>query len=208
MSTSSVTPGSEGPRFGVQALLDADRLAWKAIWERFAGQTRAPWREPLVQPPWAPDLPALTGKDMVVAARGFKRTTGLGVDSFNPRWLCHLSQGLLDGFAALLAAVERVGVWPTALRTLLISQIPKGDGGRRPIGLLPTLVRVWEKLRKPVMRSWKLTVFRAYNYADKGSSSQLAVWKQALQAEASAIAGGSAAALLVDLTKAFEMVRL
>ena len=163
----------------------------------------------MLEPPsWAPALPTICGKDIIDAAKKFKRTTGLGADSFNPRWLCMLSDGLVQGFAGLLGAIERVGAWPAVMQTVLIAQIPKSDGGRRPIGLLPTLVRVWEKVRKPIVSQWRATIHRSYNYADRGKSAQAAAWKQALHAEAAAASGGFSVAGLVDLTKAFEMVRL
>lgn len=37
------------------------------------------------------------------------------------------------------------------IQPALVSQVSKADGGRWPIGLMPTLVRVWERLRKPVV---------------------------------------------------------
>ena len=58
--------------------------------------------------------------------------------------------------------IENLGVWPEMISVLLVAQIPKADGGRRPIGLLPTLVRVWEMRRKSVMESWRTTVVRSY----------------------------------------------
>ena len=203
-----LTVGPNRPAVGVQAMLDADRQSWKAIWDRFEQVATAPWREVVAPPSWAPALPSLSGSEISLAASKFKRTTGLGVDAFSPRWFCQLSEGLLQGFAELLMAIERLGAWPVVLRTLLIVQIPKADGGRRPIGLLPTLVRVWEKLRKPIVASWRQTICRSYNYADKGKSAQLAVWKQALCAEAAVADGGHSAAVLVDLAKAFEQVSL
>ena len=119
-----------------------------------------------------------------------------------------LSDGLLQGCADLLGAIERVGAWPACVQTLLIAQIPKSDGGRRPIGLLPTIVRVWEKVRKPIIVAWRSTINRSYNFASKGTSAQLAAWRQALHAEAAVASGGFSIAGLVDLVKAFEMVRL
>ena len=200
--------GPGRPAVSTQDLLDADRQSWGKIWTRFDGVAAAPWREALSPPSWAAALPAIQIKDVCMAARKFRRTIVLGVDSFNPRWLCMLSDGLLQAFAGLLGAVERVGAWPAAVQTLLIALIPKSGGGRRPIGLRPTLVRVWEKVRKPIVAKWRATIHRSYNYAGKGMSAQVAAWKQALRAEVAAASGGFSIAGLVDLVKAFEMVRL
>jgi hypothetical protein len=59
-----------------------------------------------------------------------------------------------------------------------------------------------------VVAAWRATVERPYNWAARGRSSQAAVWKCALESEAAEGRGQLTAALLVDLTKAFEMVRL
>ena len=49
---------------------------------------------------------------------------------------------------------------------------------------------------------------RSYNWAANRRSPEAAVWKQALRAEAAAARGLESAACLLDLVKAFEMVKL
>ena len=132
----------------------------------------------------------------------------MGCDSLRPRWISWLTDDLLEGYARLFNVLESRGIWPTAVQTLLVAQIPKADGGRRPIGLLPTMVRLWEKARKPVMEAWRSTVERSYNFAAKGKSSGTAAWLQAHYAEVAVGKGGHSAAVLLDLAKAFEMVKL
>ena len=78
------------------------------------------------------------------AARTYKERTGLGCDDFRPRWLGWLSTELLSALAGLLMAIEGIGLWPAQLQGILVPLLPKADGGRRPIGLLAALVRVWE----------------------------------------------------------------
>ena len=187
--------------------IDSDREAWKNIWERFKDEAQAPWREQAAFH-WAAELPRLTGADIARSAKTFRKSTGLGCDTLRPRWLCWLSGELLDVFARFLTAIEKLGRWPDLISVLLISQIPKADGGRRPIGLLPTLVRVWEKARKPCMEAWRLTVARSYNFAARGKSANTAVWLQAHHAEVAVSKGGYSTAVLLDLIKAFEMVKL
>ena len=58
------------------------------------------------------------------------------------------------------------------------------------------------------MESWRTSVERSYNFAGKGKSSDTAAWLQAHKAELAVSKGHSTAAILIDLTKAFEMVRL
>jgi hypothetical protein len=38
----------------------------------------------------------------------------------------------------------------------MVVLIPKSDGGRRPIGLFPTLIRLWMRIRLEVAQSWLL----------------------------------------------------
>ena len=58
------------------------------------------------------------------------------------------------------------------------------------------------------MLSWRLTVERPYNWATRGRAPQDAVWRRALYDEAADADGQETGTVLVDLTKAFEMVRL
>ena len=85
------------------------------------------------------------------AARTFKRRTGLGCDSIHPRTFGWLTDSALAGVASLLESVEQLGFWPQAIAHILIAQIPKAGGGKRPIGLLPGVVRLWERVRTPIV---------------------------------------------------------
>ena len=183
-------------------MLDSDREAWKQIWSRFEGETSAPWRTATL-PTWVGELPPSVAK----AAKKFKRETSLGCDASNP-WLCWLTVDVLQTLAKLLTTIEKWGLWPSMVQTILVMQIPKSDEGRRPIGLLPTLVRVWAKARKPIVETWRSTVEKSYNFATKGKSPETAVWVQAHNAEVARSTGGFCAATRLDLTKAFEVVKL
>ena len=134
-----------------QDILDHDRAVWQEVWHRHADVATAPWREQLRDwqkwCTWAPRLPAIRAEDIRKAAKTFKAATALGVDGFRPRWLTLLSDELLDAYGQLLGDIESIGIWPNQVMTILIAQLPKPDGGRRPIGLLPTIVRVWERIR-------------------------------------------------------------
>ena len=85
--------------------------------------------------------------------------------------------------------------------------MPKPGGGRRPIGLLPTIVRVWERIRTPILKRWAGDNARAYDWATQGRSVEGAAWHQALLDEAATAENFQSATTFTDLTKAFEMVR-
>jgi len=86
--------------------------------------------------------------------------------------------------------------------------IPKRGGGRRPIGILATLVRLWEKALRDMAVEWRRPVHRGYNAAAGGRTVEHAVWRQALFDEAGGAEGLVTGAILLDLVKAFEMVKL
>ena len=198
-----------GPTLSLDAILKADREVWAKVWLKFEGNAEAPWRQGLgkLKGKVAP-LPALTPGLLREAAGTFKRRTGLGGDSVHPRTFGWLSDEVLEGIARLLTEMEDLGLWPSQVATILMAQIPKAGGGKRPIGLLAGLVRLWERARSPIVQKWRANVTRHYNWAAKGRSPQAAVWLQAFKAEFAAAKGLCSAAALLDLVKAFEMVRL
>jgi hypothetical protein len=81
----------------------------------------------------------------------------------------------------------------------------KAQGGFRPIGLLPTIIRLWEYCRKTYLWDWEEENQRGYNWAAPGKSSYTVVAHQSLAVEAAGPDLFSALALL-DLVKAYELV--
>ena len=194
---------------GLQAMVEAEAAAWRPVWEKFLARASAPWRSaPKGNPSWAQPLAPICAEQIVAVSKTYKEYTGLGIDSFHPRWFGWLSWDLLSGLAMLLNTLEAKGCWPSQIMHAIVALIPKPTGGTRPIGLLPALVRVWERIRKPDVAIWRRSVERPYNWAAKGRSPEDAVWRQALKAEAAQSRGEESGALLLDLVKAFEMVRL
>ena len=119
-----------------------------------------------------------------------------------------LSDELLQALSTFLAIVEDLGVWPSQISTLIICFIPKASGGRRPIGLLATPVKVWEQARKQQVVEWRITSGRQYNWMLPKRASERAVWKQTVLEEAAKHNGLASAVVLVDLIKAYETVLL
>ena len=80
-------------------------------------------------------------------------------------------------------------------------------GGRRPKGLLPSVIRLWMCARLDVVRIWQLEHERYYLYAGSMKGANVAAWKQAARAEwASYHASVDYVSNLLDLVKAFERV--
>ena len=120
--------------------MDSDKEVWAEIWEVFQDSPGAPWRDVEVLPD--DRLPAIEGAELERCARFYCETTGRGCEAAHHRWFGCLSRPLLNLFASLMMALEALGLWPEQIQMTLIALIPKQDGGRRPIGLLPGFVRV------------------------------------------------------------------
>ena len=191
-------------------IVEADFKAWQGIWSKLERWGSAPWRTEAARKlcEEAEKLPDFGAKELRKACRSFAAHTGWGIDNVGPRQLSWLSDELLETFATLLKSMECVGIWPSQLQEALIHLIPKPTGGRRPIGLVAALPRVWERVRKPVLLRWRQRYSREYNWMTQGKGAERAVWAQSVEEEAARFDGRKSTAVLVDLVKAFEQVTL
>jgi hypothetical protein len=87
-------------------------------------------------------LPAPSVADFRRACAAFPCGVGLGWDKRNPRAFLRLSHEALAALLRVLVLAEIIGAWPSCIGCLLVVLLPKPDGGLRPIGLLPTIVRI------------------------------------------------------------------
>ena len=147
------------------------------------------------------ELPPLDAFSMRAAALSFPADTGLGADNIAPRALARLSDSALEALARLEA-----GSWCQVLSLVLIVLLPKTDGGLRPIGLFPTVIRVWMRARVAAARAWEAANTLPSLYAGANMGAQKAAWQAAFVAEASALSEQEHAQGLLDLVKAFETV--
>ena len=67
-------------------------------------------------------------------------------------------------FASLLHNLEEGADFPQGQETTLYYQMQKPSGGLRGIGLLPELVRIWERARKPVAEQWQASNRKTYDW--------------------------------------------
>ena len=91
--------------------------------------------------------------------------------------------------------------------------IPKLGGGLRPIGLLPSVVRLWERLRRPMITNWMQQQSRRYDWAAVGKTAEAAAWHQLVMSEGVDATCDDPSALavttvLLDLVKCSEKVQL
>ena len=140
------------------------------------------------------------------AASSFPLHTGLGADNIAPRALLRLSDTALLALINLRMKMEQVGEWADDLDLVLIVLLDKADGGRRPIGIFPTIVRVWMRARAAHARAWEAANASDELYGSAGMGAQRAAWVEAFCAESAALESESHAQALMDLTKAFETI--
>ena len=143
-----------------------------------------------------------------MAARSFKTRTGVGTDSMSPRAFGWLSDQLLEKIAGFMVVAEEKGVWPSQVSEALIHLIAKTSGGKRPIGIVAALPRLWARVRRKQVAVWREQNARDYNWMTKGRGARRAVWVQSVMEEAAKQRGLASGSVLIDLIKAFDHLLL
>ena len=182
-----------------QAVVENECNGWVKLWLEGVETEKLDWDD-------IPQLPDITPDELRLAAASFPRDTGLGSDNISPRALLRLSDEAMEALATLLSKMERTGTWTKELNLVLVVLLAKPDGGFRPIGLLPTIIRVWMRARTAQIRAWENGTFSKELYGGKGMGAQRAAWVEAFSAEAAVLEQEEQAQALLDLTKAFELV--
>ena len=184
-----------------QAQVEATAQGWAKLWN-----SDSVYLQPDLAEADNEVLQPLTGADIKLAASSFPSATGVGADAISPRAIARLPDQLLDELASLFMMAEDTGDWSAAISLVLIVLLPKDGGGFRPIGLFPTLIRVWMRARSTVARDYEELTASPELYGAKGMGAQRAAWTTTFSAEAAAADGQAYSAVLLDLVKAFELV--
>ena len=151
-------------------------------------------------------MPAICVCAAMHACSTFPAGTALGWDNMHPRALKRISVGAITALLRILMLAELVGQWPKMIGIVIIALLPKAGGGNRPIGLCPSLIRLWMRLRLPVAQAWQAANDRPYFFAGEAKGADVAAWKQAARAEISAYEKLGHALALLDIIKAFDGV--
>ena len=162
---------------------------WKTIWSKGARCAEAP------APAW-PSTP-ITSDMIRDAAHSFKAHAAVGIDGIRPRRIALLPEEALQTLAVLYTFSEAIGV--PLVQGADIVFLPKPTGGERPIGILPTLYRLWCRCRRSRAQAWERANARKYFWASAGRSSSQAVHLQGVRLEEARAQGMHAVALLTDL---------
>jgi len=191
----------KGAPAGIQQAVEQEADFWASLWK-----SSMEYKIKDIQPSPNDRPKAITAAMIRSACKTFPITTGLGADTIQPRALLRLSDTALEGLANIMNAAEGDGSWPEFSQLVMTVLLPKSDGGRRPIGLFPTLHRVWMRVRRPCIKKWRREHGRPYRYGGAGKGAQRAAWLNAARAEMAVEGGRGYAAVLLDLVKAFEMI--
>ena len=107
----------------------------------------------------------------------FEAKMGISVGAIHPSMWSRISEKGKQLYTDLLDDVERTLTWPAQAQTLIYFLVPKTPTGDRPIGLMPSIVRVWELVRKPILDQWMTSQTRPNDWACKGLSAEIAAWQ-------------------------------
>ena len=189
-------------------LAEHRRLEWMEWWGRAASYTmetldglkalRARARQEPRQP--------ITAEQVTAALYTFNDKTGQGLDGVGPLFIKHLPGLAIRDLAALLDRCEEQGMWPWQCLANSIVLLGKPDGGERPIGLLPFLVRLYIRIRRPLAKQWTSAWAQHWDYAIASSSALRSALLQRLHIELSNTAGDAWILIFWDLSKFYDTV--
>ena len=117
-----------------------------------------------------------------------------------------VSAAVIAALLRIFVLAELLGRWPEMVGIVVIALLPKVGGGNRPIGVCPSFICLWMRMRLPVAQAWQLANDRPYFFAGKAKGGDVAARKQAARAEVGAYDGLDHALALLDIVKAFDGV--
>ena len=161
-----------------QAAVDAECSKWASLWKE--GECyNAPDFGQLSEEP----LQLLSVWAIRQAAATFPSGTGLGADNISPRAMSRLSDEGVAALSHIYSRLEAMGEWTAVLNLVLIVLLPKLDGGLRPIGLFPTLIRLWMRARVWIARKWEAEHSLPCVYGGVSMGAHRAAWCENFSAE-------------------------
>ena len=154
-----------------QQEVEREARTWASIWQADAKPPALLWPAILGEP-----LPELCVTAALYARAAFPSDTGLGWDNLHPRALRRVSAAAIAAFLRIFMLAELLGRWPEMIGIAVIALLPKVGGGSRPIGLCPSLMRLWMRMRLPVAQAWQSANDRPYFFAGEAKGADVAAW--------------------------------
>ena len=170
------------------------------------------WSSSRPVPAWIPDrtaLPKVNPGELRAVARSFSHNTTAAPDHFHPRHFLLLEDQALEVVALMFKAMESLGLPPRQLCWLTTPMLPKTSGsGNRLVVLYAGLYRIWQRMRRPVLRELQEKTDRPYWGAARGRSSVDCAWLQAAEGEADSKQAYHGALAVADFSKFYERIPL
>ena len=183
---------------------------WSAAWQvdQLVQQAGKPWKSAERSP-----LPAMEPFALRHLARRFKKRTGVGVDDWHPSLLDGISGEGIQAVLSVLEETERTLAWPRQADRIVVFLIPMSATKGRTIGLLSTLVRIWEWMRAPYLRQWCSANHREWDRTSSGRGPEAAAWEvlaahEAVDPMSNNPEDEAAVTSVMGLVKAFEKALL
>ena len=142
------------------------------------------------------------------ALRASRRRAGKGHDMLGPADILALPEQGRRHLCELLNQIEKACTWPWQLLSTSMMLKPKPDNSDRLLGLLPMMVRIWEKIRQPPMQAWCRERAGPWDQAVERSPALRCALVRCAMAEAAAECGMDAALSMVDLEKFYDTIRI
>ena len=130
---------------------DESRAKWKQVWN--GSDVPSTEEDGLFSGILIPRRSRLTACEIREAAKTFSAKTTT-CDGWHPKMFAWLPDHHLDKLAEIMALWEEIGSPALLNQDLIVKLIPKSAGGYRPIGLFPSLARLYGKARQPIIRRW------------------------------------------------------
>ena len=149
----------------------------------------------------------LMSVDMIIRASKSccRKTVGLG--GLHPRHIALLPRRAIEALLLILHRAECLGRLPSQMLDTFIALLPKTSGGSRPIGLFPTLYRVWSKARSHLAKQWERAHTQGIGFAaSRNASATDVVWRHSFLAESARNTGEHFCCILWDLKKCYETI--
>ena len=155
-----------------QQEVEREARSWAVVWQSDTHPPGLVWPAIIGQP-----MPPLCIIAALHACATFPAGTGLGWDNMHPRALRRISVSAIIALLRIFVLAELLGQWPKMIGIVIIALLPKAGGGSRPIGLCPSLIRLWIGIRLPVAQPWQAANDRPYFFAGEAKGADVAAWK-------------------------------
>jgi hypothetical protein len=200
----------DGPDGAIRAgtfaeVVEARAVPWSRLWKIDDGyKDPFPIDHPIILDAGLIFPPVVGIKQL---ARTYRWNTSVGVDHWPPRMIGLIDDWLLQVLCHLIRLLVITARTPRHFHQLLVHLIPKTDGGDRPIGVYPTIIRIISRwFRRAYGAVWQAKQPAIAHWGIRDRSIDHGVWRLAAFMEWCRATGRSSASFFLDIAKAFENI--